>query len=332
MMFGTIDVHTHFLTGALISALDSRSDFPRISRSRETTVIEYGPGNARQILAEMIDFDAQQEERRRRGISRSVLSTNIPGVDWLPDHEAVVLARAVNDEMAQLIDHGNGPDTALAVLPMNVPEMAAEELERAVRMGLSGAMFYSNVAGSPLDVLALAPLFDTAAALDVPIAIHPTYPLSAKSLEDYALIPGLGFLVDTTTVALRLILGGVYEGRESLKLVLHHAGSLLPQIAGRIDYEAMLHGARGAGRLEVKPSERIALLYTDTVCAWEPALRSALDLFGADHVMFGSDYPFWSFEPTATLLDQMNIDEPMRSAIEFGNAEAVYPGLVQAAR
>ncbi len=155
-------MHTHFLTEALISALDSRSDFPRISRSGETIAIEYGAGSAREILPEMIDFEAQQEERRRHGISRSVLSTNIPGVDLLPDHEAAVLARAVNDEMAQLVDDGDGSDAALAVLPINVPEKAAEELERAVSKGLSGAMFYSNLAGRPLDVLALAPLFDTA--------------------------------------------------------------------------------------------------------------------------------------------------------------------------
>ena len=326
-MSGLVDVHTHFLGEALISALEARSGYPRIEQTATTRSIEYGPGNARELLAEMVDFGVQQEERRRHGIANSVLSTNIPGVDWLPADDSVSLAREINDEMAERVVSGDGGDTALAVLPMKSPDQAAAELERSVGIGLSGAMFYSNVAGEPLDVDGHASLFDTAVALGVPIAIHPTYPLSAASLDEFALIPGLGFLVDTTTVALRLILGGVYEGRDELKLVLHHAGSLLPQLAGRIDYEAALHGAKGTGRLEVKPSERMSLLYTDTVCAWRPALASALALFGSDRIMFGSDFPFWGIEPTADLFGTAILGRDAARAIGRENALELYPGL-----
>ena len=110
-------------------------------------------------------------------------------------------------------------------------------------------------------------------------------------LDAYALIPTLGFLVDTTNAVLRLTLGGLFERHPGLKLVLAHAGSLIPQLVGRIDYEASrLPG--GTGKLSVAPSEALALLHTDSVCVWPPALRSTLAFLGPERVMFGSDYPY----------------------------------------
>ena len=74
------------------------------------------------------------------------------------------------------------------------------------------------------------------------------------------------------------------------------------KLVGRIDYEAERHEGSTA-KLSVKPSEALALLYTDCVCVWPPALRSALEFFGPERVMYGSDYPFWdpalSFEAVA---------------------------------
>jgi hypothetical protein len=83
----------------------------------------------------------------------------------------------------------------------------------------------------------------------------------------------LGFLFDTSTAALRLILGGLFVRHPDFKLYLVHVGSLLPYILGRLDYEAARY--KGAmGSLDVSPSEHVNLLYTDSVCVYPPALRS----------------------------------------------------------
>jgi aminocarboxymuconate-semialdehyde decarboxylase len=166
-------------------------------------------------------------------------------------------------------------------------------------------------------------VFDTAAELDVPIFVHPTYPLSAATLDAHALIPTLGFLVDTTTAALRLVLDGLYERHPGFKLVLAHAGSLLPQLAGRVDYEAE-RAPNGTGALSVRPSEHLRLIYTDTVCVWQPALRSALDLVGDEHMMFGSDYPFWDPRRTLATLADAGLDAVTAARVSSRNARAVY--------
>jgi aminocarboxymuconate-semialdehyde decarboxylase len=157
----------------------------------------------------------------------------------------------------------------------------------------------------------------------VPLLVHPTYPLSARLLDAYALIPTLGFLVDTTTAALRLVLDGLYGRHPELKLVVAHAGSLLPQLAGRIDYEAA-RDPNGYGALSGPPGEHLRLLYTDCVCVWPPALRSAVELLGPDRVMFGSDYPFWEPERSVATLDEAGFDDDVTERLRHATARRLF--------
>ena len=271
----------------------------------------------------MVDAEAQLVDMDSAAIDRAVLSVNVPGVDWFSAADGLAVAEEVNDELAELTRRHPDRFAALALLPMQAPEPAASELERAIGNGLAGAQVYSNVAGRDLDAAGCDAVFDAAARLDVPIMIHPTYPLSAAATDAYALIPTIGFLVDTSMAALRLIFGGLYERHPSFKLYLCHAGSLLPQLAGRIDYEGTRFPG-GTGQLEALPSERIRQLYTDTVCVWPPALRSAIDLVGPKRVMFGSDYPFWQAEASIAAVLDAGLGAETLTAIEHENASRLF--------
>lgn len=318
-----VDVHTHYMAEALASALEARTELPRISREQDKRVIDYGHGNGHDLLPSMVDLDTQLHEMDTAGIDLALLAVQVPGVDWFDPADGVTVARDVNDELADVSRAHPDRLAALALLPMQAPEEAAAELERAVSAGLKGAVVFSNIAGVDLDSAECQVVFDTAGRLDVPVMIHPTYPLSASATDAYALIPTLGFLVDTSMATLRLIFAGLYERYPEFKLHLCHAASLLPQLAGRIDYEGTRFPG-GTGKLETLPSERIGQLYTDTVCVWEPALRSAIALVGPERMMFGSDYPFWHAEATIEMLDGARFDGDLRSAIESENAIRLY--------
>lgn len=307
------------MTAALLDALEGRSEMPRVVSEGSRRLIEYGPGNGHELYPEMVDVGLQLERMSTDGVELSLLSSNVPGVDWFEPREGVAVARAVNDELAGLVAEHSGRLAGLALLPMRDPEAAARELSRAVDAGLSGGTVFSNVAGSPLDEERFRVVFEHAAALGAPIMIHPTFPLSAKAMDAYALIPTVGFLTDTTVAVLRLILGGAFERDADLRLYLPHAGSLLPQLAGRIDNEAgRLPG--GMGDLTVAPSEQLRLLYTDVVCDWPPALRSCLELLGPDRVMFGSDFPFWQARSSIETLAASGLDTAALAAISYRNA------------
>jgi predicted TIM-barrel fold metal-dependent hydrolase len=322
-MAQTIDIHTHYLASTLVAALERRTQLPRISEGPEGRQIEYGQGNIHPVLPNMGDVALRLSEMDEQGIDVALLSINIPGVDWFPPADGPVVARDVNDELADLVAAHPDRFAALATLPMQAPEAAAAELERVMAAGFNGAMIYSNVAGGHVDQPQLRVVFDTAAGLGAPVYIHPTFPLTAATVDAYALIPTLGFMFDTTTAALRLVLDGLYERHPDFRLVLAHAASLLPQLAGRIDYEAQRH-ANGRGALSVDPSEHLRLIYTDSVCVWPPALRSTIELVGAERVMFGSDYPFWDPARSFQTLDAAELDLQTLDAIRDTNARQLF--------
>ncbi|MEY2533826.1 MAG: aminocarboxymuconate-semialdehyde decarboxylase [bacterium] len=324
MSAGVVDVHTHYLPRELVGALAARRELPRISDGPGgTRVIEYGEGNVHPVLPAMGDVDLRLADMDRDGIDLAVVGVNVPGVDWFPGADGPAVARAVNDELAALVAAHPDRIAALATLPMQVPEAAASELERAAGAGFRGAMIYSNAAGTPLDAPELRVVFAAAAALDMPLFIHPTFPLSAATVDAYALMPTLGFLVDTTTAVLRLVLGGLYERHPDLKLVLAHAGSLIPQLVGRIDYEAA-RMENGMGVLSEPPSEHLRRLYTDCVCVWPPALRSTLAFLGPDQVMVGTDYPFWEPRLTLDTLTETGLSGEAAYAVRRGTAERLF--------
>jgi predicted TIM-barrel fold metal-dependent hydrolase len=138
-------------------------------------------------------------------------------------------------------------------------------------------------------------LFATAHELGLAIVIHPAFPLAGDTVSEYQLTSILGFLFDTTTATLRLVLAGIFDRYPGLKLVISHVGGLIPFIVGRIDYLST-NRPGGSGRLSVAPSEHLRHLYVDGVCLWPPALRLGIEFFGADHVMFGTDHPYWPME------------------------------------
>jgi aminocarboxymuconate-semialdehyde decarboxylase len=319
---GRVDAHTHFLTSALADALDAREEIPRLATRDGRRFVEYAEGLAYPLLADMLDLGEKLSRMDGAGIDRAVLTVNIPGVDHFEPAEAVAVARAVNDELADIVSTNGGRLSALATLPLQAGEAAAGELDRAVSLGLRGGMLYSNVAGRALDDPQFRPVFAKAAELDLPLLLHPTYPRAASALDVHMLVPVVGFLFDTTTAALRLILDGVYDRHHELKLLLAHAGSLLPYIAGRIAYEGGRLGS-DAG-LDTPAAEALRLLYTDTVCNSPAALRLALETFGGEHVLFGSDAPFWDPQPTLETIAALELGAEAEQAIFAGNALRVF--------
>jgi predicted TIM-barrel fold metal-dependent hydrolase len=318
---GPIDVQTHFLPSAVIRALEGRSEIPRIVRRNGARYVEYGRvrGAAYPLLPEMIDIDLKLEQMNRQGVGMSVLSVNIPGLDWFDAADAAVIARDTNDELRALVEANPKRLASFAALPMQVPEKAAVELDRAMDIGMQGTMLYSNVAGRSLDDPDFAVVFDTAAALSAPVLIHPTYPLSAGLFDAYAFVPVIGFLVDSSTAVLRLIFAGLFDRNPQLRLILGHLGGFIPYLLGRIDYESSRIPG-GLGMLEVQPSEHVRKLYVDTVSAWPPALRLAIDFFGIQRILFATDHPFWEPQRTHAALADLGLNDKDLAAIQTDNA------------
>ena len=180
------------------------------------------------------------------GIDLQVLSHSIPGLQGVDAATGVPLARRVNDRLAETV---RAIPTASPPSPRCRPptrKAAADELERTVtKLGFKGAMINGLTNGVFHDDKRFWPIYERAAALDVPIYIHPAMPQPAvieAYYKDYVekypglLRAGWGFTVETATQGIRLVLSGVFDAYPGLKIILGHLGEGLPFYLWRISH------------------------------------------------------------------------------------------------
>ena len=256
------------------------------------------------------------------GVDMQVITLTTPGVERESSERGIKLARLTNDAYGEIVERFSDKFVALATLPMQNPEAAAEELGRAVKeCGLRGAMIFSNVNGRPIDGQEFLPVYEKAVQLDVPIFIHPTSPMNSRGMEDYRLVPIMGFGVDTSLAILRLVFGGVMEALPSLKLVATHTGGVFPYLRGRIE---AAYNAYPETRVNISkpPSEYLKRVWLDTVCYDKDVLASSLAFVGPKMMVMGSDYPhqIGDLENCVARVKGLDIDDEQRELILGGNA------------
>lgn len=211
---------------------------------------------------------------------------------WASPELGERIARIMNDGMAQLARAHRGRFLPLATLPMQDPDRAVRELERAVGdLGLRGIVLCTHVGGRDLDALRYEPVFAAASRLEVPVFLHPQNAGDISRIKDFHLWNVIGFPLETTIAVTRLIVGGVFERHPALSIVLAHAGGYFPYQLGRLDHAYRVQPAAFKG-LRKPPSAYLHNIYCDSLTHDAKALRFLIDRIGADHVVLGTDYPF----------------------------------------
>ncbi|MTD52954.1 amidohydrolase family protein [Amycolatopsis pithecellobii] len=244
------------------------------------------------------------EERLARmdaaGVGMQVLSITTPGTQPLAAAEAVPLARDANDFLADAVRAHPDRFAALATLPTPDPEAAARELERGVtELGLLGAQLVPLTGERYLDHDSFRPVFEAAAALGVPLYIHPGQPLRVVreaiygGFDDWTNLNlatgGWGWHADAGLATLRLILAGTFDRHPDLQLILGRWGEMLVPFADRADLLSVenVHLERRVidyltGNLNVTAGGVLS----------HRMLTMAVDVLGPDRVMFGDDDPY----------------------------------------
>lgn len=261
----------------------------------------------------------------------------IAGPDLSPE-----LARLANDSMAEIVDRH--PDRFLgfvASLPMNNPDAAVAEIDRAIgQLRATGVQIFSNVNGRALDGPEFEPVFARMAAHRLPIWLHPTrtpsfadYPGEQRS--KYDLWWAFGWPYETTIAMGRLVFNGLFDRHPDLAVITHHLGAMLPyfemRAAGGLDQLGTRtddpEDGAALARLKRRPFDYFKMFYGDTaVFGSTPALECGLAFFGADRVLFGTDMPFdpeqgpGFIRDTIGALDRARASDADKAKIYEGNA------------
>ncbi|MGD0023062.1 MAG: amidohydrolase family protein [Xanthobacteraceae bacterium] len=295
-MTRTIDTHTHVLADETIKML--QKEVPSVG-------LKLTPIDADAAVCEVAGTPYRPFPRGAWDIERRLADMDAAGVDvhvlsatpqtYLYGQEASLAANAAaiqNDGIAKLVKEKPDRFFGIATLPMQAPERAADELNRAMRtLGLRGAMIGSNCRGKNLDDPSFEPLWKKAAELDAFIMIHPVNVAGADRLRSYYLTNLIGNPLDTTIAAACLVFSGVLERYAKLKFVLVHGGGFVPYQGAR-----WVHGwnVRPEPKAALKNSPQASLdrFYYDTILHSKPALEALIGLVGASRVFLGSDYPY----------------------------------------
>jgi 5-carboxyvanillate decarboxylase len=268
------------------------------------------------------------------GIAKQLVFLTAPGVQVFDSTVAVPLARDLNDQLVQEI--GKYPDryAALAAIAPQDPNIAAAELERAVKTrGMKGAVINSHTQGEYLDEPKYWEIFEAAEALDVPLYLHPNTP-PADMIAPF-LPRGLdgaiyGFAVETGLHVLRIVLAGVFDRFPKLKLVVGHLGEGLPFWLFRLDFmhRSMVNANRypGVRPVKKKPSDYLKenVWVTTSGMQWAPAILFAQQVLGVDRVLYAMDYPYQFVPEEVKVTDELPISEEDRRQLYQANAERVF--------
>ncbi len=271
-----------------------------------------------------------------------VLSAGMPPIEALAGPaQSPELARICNDGMAELC--AKFPErfpTFIASLALNNPGSCVDEIHRSVRdLGARGIQVFSNVDGKPLDLPEFAPIFETMAAYDLPIFLHPArgadfpdYLTEEKS--QYEMWWAFGWPYETSVAMARIAFAGWFDKHPHLKIVAHHYGAMIPFFEGRIGPGLDQLGARTSGfdksslRFKRRPFDYFKMFYADTaVFGSKAATECGLAFFGVDKTVFASDAPFdpekgpMYIRETIRVIESLDLTGDERAQIFHGNAE-----------
>ena len=308
----TVDIHAHWYPEEWL-ALFAKDG------AAEGASLERRPGGGFMLRAKHITnafderfvvIDERINAMDARGIDVHALSLTTPMVYWASAPLGLALSQAFND--AASAAHRRHPQrlVGLAMVPMQAPDLAVRELERAAKLpGIKGMYLATNVNGEELDERKFWEVYAKCEELGWAIFLHPVDTIGLERTKKYYLKNLCGNPYDTGIAAAHLIFGGVMDRFPKLEVNLPHAGGTFPWLIGRWD-----HGAKVRPELKhmkEPPSSYLRRFTYDTIGHDDRINANLVRLVGADRVTLGSDYCF-----------DMGLDDPMATVNRIAGVSA----------
>jgi aminocarboxymuconate-semialdehyde decarboxylase len=321
-----IDAHTHLLPRDYPP--DAPECFPRMAPVDGDTARDllFGPVRFR---ARDVFFDAERRVAAQdvEGVDAEVLSPMPPLLRYdLPAGAGLSLARHVNEVAAAL--HAAAPERlhTLGMVPMQDPDAAAAELKAIADLGLAGVEITSNVLGASIGEDRFRGFFREAERLDLPVFVHAmpalTHRLPPSTMGTY--VVGL----EGAMAAASMIAGGTAQACPDLRISFSHAAGGFAMMLPRAQYfwsgtwnEEPPVPDRAIAHVGPAPLDLARCFYYDATVFDRRAVRYLVDLFGADRLLVGSDYPAMPREdPAAATVRSVDLTPDQLADITWRNA------------
>ena len=273
-----IDVHAHYWTEDYLDLLVD------LGKADAGMARGLGAGGGAELEARLRLMD-------RAGVQMQVLSA-CPQLPYGEDgKKAAGAARFVNDQYAELAERHRDRFRAFAALPMPHLDESVGEMRRALdELRMAGVAMNTTVLGRALVEPEYEPIFAELNRRSAVLYLHPAGNGACSPLiSDYHLTWMVGAPVEDTISIMQLITHGIPVRYPNIKIINSHLGGALPMLLQRADDQYRWE----APETSEPPSVAARRMWYDTVGHGHvPALRCAIDSFGADRLLLGTDFPY----------------------------------------
>ncbi len=318
-----IDTHSHYYGEALFHRLAARNAVPRViaeggQRFMVTPTSRFALQGGFVDLADRLAWIDQQ------GIGHQLMTfPGALGPEVLPAAEAIVITRDVNDELADVVRAHPARFSALAGLPMADVDACVVELERAMGRGLRGAILPANYFLSLAGMATLDPLFAAADRLGAHLMVHPGQrhdeSLEPRRWPDLTMHRASTIELHgvITHAVLTLIHSGALQRFPRVSWQVVNLGGQFPFVVERMDHIVATRDPSAP-----RPSALLGTIVFDCASLGPRALEMAVKVFGAERVMFGTDYPIFATDVSRHALHDADLSASQRAMVAHGTARA----------
>jgi aminocarboxymuconate-semialdehyde decarboxylase len=289
-----IDTHAHWYPREWVDliAREGAKNGGKVGRNDKGQVTLEAPGIALkpQFKDTYVDIPTRLKLMDEGRVDMHALSLTSPMVYWAPPEFGLKLSQVFNDACAAA--HQKYPErfVGLAMLPMQAPELAVQEANRAAKLpGIRGVYMATHVNGKNLDDKSFWPVYERCEALGLGIFLHPCSPVGAERMRKYHLGNFLGNPYETGIAAASLVFGGVMDEYPKLDVMLPHAGGTFPALIGRMDHGTTVRAE--CKHMKQPPSSYLRRFHYDTIAHSDEILMNLVRQVGVDRVVMGSDCP-----------------------------------------
>lgn len=295
------------------------------------------------------DVDAMIEAKAAAGIGLTIVGSPagaatmvpVPGLDTY--RQPADQLRAFHDWLATVARERREHLRAYAWCNAFADDRGLAEAAETVRAdGFVGIIANTSIEGEYLDSPRADGFFAMAEELGVPILLHPgTGPATCQGVRDNGLVEMVGRYCDVTMGLAAIVLSGRLEQHPGVRIIGASSGGALALLGKRLDLawqpkhwdEApgkSSHAARSpampntAPRCTAPPSELMQRLYVDTTADGVTPIAMDLGVFGAGHVLFGTDSPPLpvALEAAVEAFGFLNAED--RDSVLGGNATRIF--------
>lgn len=322
-MARVIDTHAHWFPEDYVKLIER--DGPRNGANLRRTdqgYLSFVTEKMMQVFSPaMMELDLRLAAMDKAGVDVHALSLTSPMVYWAPGEFGLALSQAYNDSASRAHEKHPSRLVGMAMLPMQAPDLALKELERAAKLpGLRGLYVATNVNGTELDDKSFWPIYAKCEEIGWPVFLHPVDTIGSDRTKRFYLRNLLGNPYDTGVAAAHIVFGGVLDAFPKLEIMLPHAGGTFPGLIGRLD-----HGTKVRPELKhmkQPPSAYLRRFTYDTIGHNDRIMMNLVRMVGADRVMLGSDYCYdMGHEMPVAAVDRLTeLESGERAAILGGTA------------